>query len=106
MRLYVQNKITGQKQYLTEIASSREELAKVIGSPTFTLFNAAYHVNEVLAEPSINTTITGSLIGGIIGSIIEPGFGTLVGGSLGGLFGNRVYQEEVKKVEEFNQTRY
>lgn len=106
MRLYVQNKITGRKQYLTETASSREELVKIIGSPSFTVFNAPYHVNDVLAEPSINTTVTGSLIGGVIGSAIEPGFGTVLGGALGGLFGNRVYQDEVKKVQGFNQSRY
>lgn len=106
MKLFVKNKSTGQKIYLSEIAPNRAALALAIGSPEFTLFDGNYHVNEVTAEATFNSTAAGGVLGGLIGSAIEPGFGTLIGGAIGGLFGNRIYSEDLRQVNLFNKSYY
>jgi hypothetical protein len=104
MKLFVWDKISGTKIYLNILASTRSELAKIIGSTWFSLHGQQYHVHEVIAETDSNSTVAGALIGGLIGVLGGP-IGVLIGGALGGALGNENDKTEIYKVSRFNQSR-
>lgn len=104
MKLYVQGN-NGQKFYLNTTASTRLELANLIGTPWFNLHGGTYHVNQVVAEgDSGSGTTTGAIVGGLIGLLGGP-LGVILGGTLGGVIGNGTDQDEVNKVKRFNNSR-
>jgi len=104
MKLFVRDKASNNKIYLNTLASTRSELANVIGSPWFSLHGLQYHVHEVIAESDSNGTATGAVVGGIIGILGGP-FGILIGGALGGALGNEGDKSESSNVLRFNQSR-
>lgn len=103
MKLYVSNR-NGVREYLNIVASTRQELANMIGSPWFTFNGNQYHVHQVVATTDTNSTAAGAVIGGLIGLLGGP-FGILVGGAIGGALGNEGDKTEVNKVGYFNQSR-
>jgi hypothetical protein len=104
MKLFVRNPGTRQKNYLNISASSRNELANLIGNAWFNFNGNQYHVHQVIAEPDNNNTAAGALIGGVIGLLGGP-FGILIGGALGGALGNEGDKTEAEKVNHFNHSR-
>jgi hypothetical protein len=103
MKLYVKNR-HGQKTYLNMVASTRGELARIIGSPWFTLHTGTFHANQVEAESDSSSTASGAAIGGLVGLIGGP-IGLIVGGIIGGALGNDSDKTESQKVNYFNQSR-
>ena len=106
MKLFILDRNTNKKVYLTHLAPTRSELANLIGSPSFTVNGETYHVNNVVAESNVDPTVGGSLVGAAIGSVIFLGVGTLAGGFLGGLLGNENRKSELNKVNYFNHSKY
>lgn len=104
MKLFVRDKISGTKIYLNILASTRSELAHIIGSTWFSLHGQQYHVHEVVAETESNSTAAGAVVGGLIGILGGP-VGVLIGGALGGALGNENDKTEAGKVSRFNQSR-
>ena len=104
MKLFITNN-HNQKVYLNLTASSRDELAFKLGFEWFNLRGESYHVNNVLAETESSNTAGGALIGGLIG-LLTGGTGAIVGGILGGVIGNSSDQNDLRKVQVFNSSRY
>lgn len=102
MKLFVKNS-SNQKTYLNVAASSRQELARVIGNPNFQINGRNYHVNNVCAEPSVNGTAAGAVLGGILGLLGGP-VGVAVGGLLGGAVGQMNDTTEQKQIAFFNNS--
>lgn len=103
MKLFVTNPKTNQKVYLNMLASTRRELAGLIGSSWFYLVGERYHVHNVVAESENNNTAAGAIVGGLIGAL-SGSFGVLIGGSIGGALGSEKDKEERQKVEYFNNS--
>jgi hypothetical protein len=104
MKLYVVNKYnTSEKIYLNVTASTRNELARVIGDKTFYLNGILYSVWEVYAEGDTNSTGAGAVIGGLVGLLGGP-VGMIIGGVVGGAIGNSSDQDEVKNINLFNNS--
>ena len=105
MKLYIINRRSDQRIYLNMLASTRGELANLIGSSWFNLDGEQYHVHHVVAESeNNNNTAAGAIVGGIIGLLGGP-FGVLLGGALGGALGNEGDKSETQKVNYFNNSR-
>lgn len=104
MKLYVLDRSAKQKIYLNLIASTRHELASLIGSPWFILNGQNFHVNNVIAETNANNTTSGAVCGGLIGLLGGP-IGILIGGIVGGMLGNEGDKGENQKVNYFNSNR-
>ncbi len=103
MRLYVCNKNTNQKIYITGVAATRNQLAQQMGSYYFTVNGMFYSVNEVRAEPTSESTIFGALAGGLLGAI-TGGTGLIVGALGGALLGNNRDSNEQQNVSIFNRS--
>lgn len=104
MKLFVKDKISNTRIPLNILASTRNELANIIGSSWFSLHGQQYHVHEVVAETDSNNTAAGAIVGGLIGMLGGPA-GILLGGALGGALGNENDKSESEKVRRFNQSR-
>ncbi|MGV3598239.1 MAG: hypothetical protein ACO1PI_10255 [Bacteroidota bacterium] len=104
MKLFVIDKKSKQKIYIDTLANSRSELARRIGSPWFSLGGFQYHVNEVIAETTDNSTATGAVVGGLLGLLGGP-VGVLFGGILGGALGNETDKTDTQNVNLFNNSR-
>lgn len=104
MKLFVKNN-TGQKTYLNIVVSSRHELARAIGNQNFVINGKTYHVNQVLAEPSVNGTAAGAVVGGVLGLFGGP-LGVAIGGIVGGAVGQMNDSGEQKQINFFNNTWY
>lgn len=103
MKLYVK-KSNGVVTPLNAVASTRNELATIIGSPWFTISNETFHVNQVYAVANAKNIGPGAIIGGLIGLLLGPE-GLIIGGLLGGAIGNEDDQKDSKKVQQFNQSK-
>src|SRR5580704_15671056 len=97
MKLYVWDGANQQKVNLNLLASSRNELANLIGSQWFSLNGRNFHVNNVIAEAETNSTAAGAVVGGLIGLLAGP-IGILAGGLLGGAMGSEGDKAEVQRV--------
>lgn len=86
-------------------ASSRPELARMIGSPWFTLNGYSHHVNDVMAESNSSNAGGGAVVGGLVGLLGGP-LGLLIGGVVGGLVGNNSDENDRVRVNSFNTSRY
>ena len=104
MKLFVVDKTTNQKVNLNLLASTRGELVRLIGSPWFTFNGHNYHVNNVFAVADSNDTITGAIVGGVIGLLAGP-IGIIAGGLLGGAIGNGGDKTEISNVDNFNSSK-
>lgn len=102
MKLYVINS-ANQKVYLDVVASTRRELAQLIGSWNFYLGSSGYSVYDVYAENDSNNMTTGAVVGGAVGLLGGP-IGVIVGGVVGGLIGNSSDESEDKQVHRFNRS--
>ena len=102
MKLYVLDN-RGNKVYLSIKASTRSELARIIGSRCFTIRGQYYCVEDVMAEPDSGNLLAGSIIGGTLGLIGGP-VTALLGGLAGGYLGNQKDEEERIKVMRFNNS--
>lgn len=73
MNLYFQDRETLEKRYLPFKAHTRTELMQVANFPTgyFLVGKHIYHVSEVYAE-SVDNTIAGAIIGGLLGALGGP----------------------------------
>lgn len=103
MKLYVTDNLNN-KIYLNTLATTRSELANIIGSPWFYLNNQRFHVHQVVAESESNSIAAGAVVGGLIGLLGGP-IGVLLGGTLGGALGNEDDKTELNKVNRFNHSR-
>lgn len=103
MRLYVFDR-KNNKVYLNLVVSTRQNLARQIGSRYFYLGNTRYSVNDVFAEIENDNTAPGALIGGALGLLGGP-IGVAVGLALGGILGNSTNDDETLKVKRFNTSR-
>ena len=104
MRLYVQDRQTGKKTYIQNTAKTRQELAQSLGSSRLKVNDKVYSVNSVLAE-SDNKTAPAMALGGVIGVMCGVP-GVVLGGLIGGLLGKSNDDEDQKKVNEFNGSKY
>lgn len=105
MKLYIRTKHPTQKLYLKIVASTRNELASIIGSPYFLVNGQTYHVDSVVAEKESSNATAGIIIGGLIGLLAGP-LGAVTGSTAGGLIGSSADQDEEKKVSIFNNSLY
>jgi len=105
MKLYISNNISNQKIYLNMLASTREELAYLIGSPWFFMNGEQYHVHNVVAESESNNTVAGAIVGGLIG-LVTGSAGILIGAAIGGALGSGGDKSEAEKVKYFNNSRF
>ncbi|OUS72775.1 hypothetical protein B5G52_06160 [Pseudoalteromonas sp. A601] len=103
MKLYVLDKSSNEKTYLKQSASSKEELANLLGAKRFRLDDKIYSVNEVIAEADENTA--GAMAaGGVIG-VVGGVPGVIIGGLIGALLGNSSDNEDKLKTEKFNRSQ-
>ena len=102
MKLYVIDR-HGEKVGLDITANSRRDLAIVIGSKRFTVDGTYYTVDDVYAESNNNDTAGGAVLGGLLG-LLGGGVGLVIGGVVGGLIGSSRDQEEMKKIQHFNNS--
>lgn len=105
MKLYIQTVHPTQKLYLKIVASTRNELANIIGSPYFLVNGQTFHVDNVVAEKESSNAAAGIIIGGLIGLLAGP-WGAFTGSTAGGLIGSSADQDEEKKVSIFNNSSY
>lgn len=103
MRLFVRNKLSGEKTYLRATARSRSELAHVIGGQLFSVNGHWYTIWDVEAEAGFEGTAVGAVVGGLIGAILGGG-GVIAGGLLGGIIGRSKQEQEKMAVEVFNRS--
>ncbi len=106
MRLYVIDRLTNQKQYLSLIANSRSELATQLNHINFYLNekpNIVYSVNEVMAEKDTHYSVPGAIVGGLLGLIIGPE-GIILGAAIGGAIGFSTDKNDEQKVATFNSS--
>lgn len=101
MRLYVEDKGTGEKIHLQLSAKNRQELAVAIGSYYFNVNGKQYHVSDVRAEVGADSATVAALIGGFIGAL-GGGAGVIVGSAIGALLGSGQAEQEKKETELFN----
>lgn len=102
MKLYVQDKISGEKTYLKQNASSRQELLRKIGTQRFKIGGKIYSVEDVKAESNDNIA-SAMAAGGVIG-VIGGVPGVVLGGIIGALLGKNTDEEDRKKANFFNST--
>jgi len=109
MRLYVVCRECGDKIYLDIVANSRKELLEKVGKYSFEV--RCYHcgtlnyytVNEVIAEPSVGTTLAGAGLGALVGGVLGGPIGLLLGGALGGAAGANTEEQEKENARRFNE---
>ncbi|MDD9175497.1 hypothetical protein ERW49_08415 [Aliivibrio finisterrensis] len=108
MRLFVEEKVngrsTGKKHYLAKLASTKKELAELLGKKEFYIDDEKYFVSQVKAEKSQDGAALGMALGGVLG-LFGGVPGVLAGGAFGGLLGKDSDIKEVEKVEKFNGSR-
>ncbi|MEE9694015.1 hypothetical protein ACW7GX_01805 [Aeromonas hydrophila] len=108
MKLYVEAKSgsrpTGEKLYLDKIASTKRELANLLGSKEFFINNEKYFVSQVKAEKKSDAAALGMVVGGALG-LIGGVYGVVAGGALGGVLGKDADIKETEKVEKFNRSK-
>lgn len=104
MKLYVNDKQTGERVYLNLTAPSRNELINKIGSHWFTINGQNFSVQEVYAENTDgDNTTSGTVVGGLVGILGGP-LGIFLGGLLGGAIGNSSDNSEKERVKLFNNS--
>jgi predicted nucleic-acid-binding Zn-ribbon protein len=109
MKLYVICPGCGSKIYIKSSATTRSELAKLMGSKTFTITcprcnkKTEFSVNRVIAESDTNATINNSVLGGLLGLLAGP-IGAAVGATIGGIYGISVDTQEEKAIRKFNSS--
>ncbi len=92
---------TNEKHYLKQSASTRNELASLLGSHQFEIDGHIYPVAKVMAEPS-DSTAGAMALGGVVG--VAGGVpGVIIGGLIGALLGKDSADEDKVKAEKFNQ---
>jgi len=103
MKLYVINPTTKEKHYLKQSASTRNELASLLGSHRFRIEDGVYSVVNVKAEPS-DSTASAMALGGVVG--VAGGVpGVIIGGLIGALLGKGSTDEDKMKAEKFNRSQ-
>lgn len=102
MKLYVIDN-DGTKRYLNNQSLSRKELANTLGGEYFEIDGDVFHVNQVIAEKSGDSTPVSTVIGGALG-LVGGMPGVLIGGALGALFGNESDKKENAAIEAFNRS--
>lgn len=101
MRLYVEDKNTGEKIHLKLVARTRSELMSAIGTTSFVVNGGQYHVLDVKAEQGADSATVAALIGGFVGAL-GGAPGVIIGSALGALVGSGQADAEKKEVEAFN----
>lgn len=102
MILYVRN----QNNKIVELdikVPTRLELCRRLNSEHIYVGNEEYHVNEVWAKPSSNSTITGGIAGGLIGALAGP-IGILAAAAIGAAIGGSAQEDENRSVNVFNES--
>lgn len=102
MKLYVVDS-AGAKRHLNTKASSRKELANTLGGEYFEIEGSVFHVSQVFAEKTGDSTPISTVIGGALG-LVGGMPGVLIGGALGALFGNESDKQENASIEAFNRS--
>jgi len=103
MKLYVQNRATGEKTYLKQSAVSRRELATQLGSKRFQIDKQIFSVNEVKAENNSNTA--GAMAAGGVVGVVGGVPGVIIGGLIGALLGKSTDSEDKVKSDKFNRSQ-
>ena len=102
MKLYIED-ASGNKRYINLVATSRNELAQKLGGVYFSVDGLTYHVSQVNAEKSSDTTPVSTVIGGALG-LVGGMPGVLIGGALGALLGSDADKKELAAIESFNRS--
>lgn len=102
MKLYVCNR-NNRKEYIDLVAPTRRHLAAIIGNPKFFLDDISYTVNDVYAESDNNDTVSGVILGGLVGLLGGP-VGLIIGGATGALIGNNREDDDQIRVSKFNRS--
>ena len=102
MRLFIKNS-SGDKKYLNVSVSSRKELSNKIGSDYIEIENNTYHVSQVMAEQTTESTPVSTVIGGALG-LVGGMPGVLIGGAIGAILGNDSDKREKSSIEAFNRS--
>lgn len=105
MKLFVFDRNSQNKIYINLLASTRIQLADLLGSPIFTINNKQYHVNDVFAESDINNVLVGSVTGSVVGILGGP-YGVAAGAVIGGYLGSKIDKTENEKITFFNNSTY
>ena len=103
MRLYVENH-KKEKIYLSVNALSKRELVKKIGNRRFVIQGRVYDINNIIAEDESDNTVSGAIVGGLLGILGGP-LGILIGAFGGGVIGNNMTTTESDQVANFNNSR-
>jgi len=103
MRLYVVCPSTSRLIYLSNKATSRQNLPElfVVRCP-FEGVSHTYRRINVNAEPERGVQIGGAILGGIIGLIGGP-LGLIVGGLAGAFLGDKIENSEARQARLFNE---
>jgi uncharacterized membrane protein len=106
MRLFVINPDTSEKIYLKEQASSRQELADLLGRTKLRVKDKDFDISEVMAESGFDSTSAGAVAGGLVGALGIPAFAFLpvIGSTIGAGIGLYKAVKELKRVEAFNRS--
>ena len=103
MRLYIEDKNTGEKVHLQLSAKSREELVHELGSTYFNVNDVQYKIEDVRAEVGADSATVAALIGGFIGAL-GGAPGVIAGSAIGAFLGSGQSAQEKKEAELFNES--
>jgi hypothetical protein len=100
MRIFVRDS-SGHRIYLETQVQCRSQLPQTFKIQCPTCGNIqVYNPNQIEAEPGMNATVGGTILGGLIGLLGGP-FGLIVGGTVGGFLGIRFDEDERRRVIRF-----
>ena len=103
MRLYVNDKETNEKIFINNIANTRKQLAKEIGSTKIKINNMNFYIQDIKAISNDNTASTMAL-GGVVG-VLGGIPGVIIGGIVGALVGANTENNDQLKVDIFNKSK-
>lgn len=102
MRFYVLCPNTMQRIYLSFIVENRSQIYEsfTIQCP-YDRQTHVYRKKDVKAEPTLGSSIGGTILGGILGVLLGGPIGAILGGGIGLIFGGNAEEEERRRVQRF-----
>lgn len=104
MKLYVVCPNTDLRIYLSLIVERRSQIDEffTVECP-FDRQTHTYRRDEVEAEPASGASLSGAVLGGLIGAFVAGPLGALLLGGAGLALGANTEEEERRKVRQFNE---
>lgn len=102
MRLYVICPNIRQRIYLSFIVENRSQIYEsfTIQCP-YDRQTHTYRREDVKAEPTLGSSIGGTILGGLIGVLLGGPIGAILGGGAGLVIGSNTEEEERRRVRRF-----